>query len=166
MAKVYVGIGSNLLPEKHIRIAVAELEQRFGPLTLSPVYRNPAVGFDGPDFYNLVAGFDTECSPADLMGQIEEIHELADRARGPDKFVTRSLDIDLLIYGDVISEQFKLPRADVLDYEFALKPLCDIAPRLRHVQTGRQLRSHWREMSENGHALELVDFDLHAPAGA
>ena len=160
--RVFAGIGSNLHPERNLRIAVAELQRRFGNVMLSPVYRNPAVGFEGPDFLNLVAGFDTNRTPAELTAEFEKIHELTGRQRGSDRFETRELDIDLLLYGDLIAEQPPLPRADVLDYAFALKPLCDIAPRLVHPVTGREIAAHWEDMRETDTGLELVELDLEA----
>lgn len=158
--RTFIGIGSNLAPERNLRLAVAELRRRFGNVTLSPVYRNPAVGFDGPDFLNLVAGFDTNRSPGELLAEFEKIHALTGRARGSERFATRELDIDLLLYGDTVQEDPPLPRPDVLEYAFALKPLCDIVPDLRHPQTGRELAVHWAELSAAGHELRRVELDL------
>jgi len=59
MARVYVSIGSNLEPLRYIRAGLADMQQHFGALTLSSVYESEAVGFEGDNFYNLVAGFDT-----------------------------------------------------------------------------------------------------------
>jgi 2-amino-4-hydroxy-6-hydroxymethyldihydropteridine diphosphokinase len=89
-----------------------------------------------------------------------EIHLLAGRTRGCDRFVSRALDIDLLLYGDLVSEKPPLPRDDVLRYAFALKPLCDIAPDLVHPQTGRRLRDHWDEMQAGDLGLTLVNLEL------
>ncbi|MGB5354362.1 MAG: 2-amino-4-hydroxy-6-hydroxymethyldihydropteridine diphosphokinase [Woeseia sp.] len=160
MTQVYAGIGSNLEPERNLRIAADELRRRFGNVRLSPVYRNPAVGFDGPDFFNLVAGFETDAEPAAIVAAFNEIHVLAGRTRGCDRFVSRALDIDLLLYGNLVSDDPQLPRDDVLSYAFALKPLCDIAPAVAHPQTGRSLCDHWQAMDEDDNALTLVDLDL------
>lgn len=158
--RTYVGIGSNRQPERNLRLAVAELRRLFGNVTLSPVYQNPAVGFDGPDFLNLVAGFDTNRTPAELLAEFERIHALTGRARGSERFATRELDIDLLLYGATVRDDPPLPRPDVLEYAFALKPLCDIAPSLQHPQTGRELQAHWEELSAAGHDLQPVELDF------
>lgn len=159
-ATAFAGIGSNLEPERNLRLAVAELRKRFGELELSPVYRSRAVGFDGPDFLNLVAAFRSTLEPVALVREFDEIHGLAGREREANPFTSRPIDIDLLIYGDLVSVEPPLPRDDVLRYAFALKPLSDIAPRFRHPVSGRTLREHWRDMRDEAPELALVDLRL------
>ena len=53
MTEIYVGVGSNMEPERHLRDALAAMAEAFGVLRLSPVYRNSPVGFDGDDFLNM-----------------------------------------------------------------------------------------------------------------
>lgn len=164
--RALVGLGSNLERSKNLRLGVAELRERFGPLQLSPVYRNPAVGFDGPDFYNLVAAFDTDRAPDELVAVFEDIHRRAGRDRRRERLSSRTLDIDLLLYGDCVQDEPPLPRDDVLEYAFVLKPLVDIAPELRHPVSGRTLLDHWRDMLASGEPVPLsrIDLDLE-PAG-
>ena len=81
---------------------VMELRKRYGELAISPVYRSFALGFDGPDFLNLVVGCATEQSPGEINGEIEIIHRMVGRERGEEKFSSRSLDIDLLLYDDQV----------------------------------------------------------------
>src|ERR1700733_1151898 len=66
MTRVYLSLGSNLNPEENLRSGVAALREKFGDVAVSPTYRFPAVGFDGPDFLNLAAGIDTDMSAAAL----------------------------------------------------------------------------------------------------
>ncbi len=164
--RALVGLGSNLERSKNLRLGVAELRERFGPLLLSPVYRSPAVGFDGPDFYNLVAAFDTDQAPDELVAVFEDIHRRAGRDRRRERLSSRTLDIDLLLYGDCVQDEPPLPRDDVLEYAFVLKPLVDIAPELRHPVSGRTLLDHWRDMLASGEPVPLsrIDLDLE-PAG-
>ena len=82
MAKVYLGLGSNVNPEENLRIGISELGARFGTLELSNVYRNASVGFDGDDFLNLVAGFMSDASPLQLHAALMEIDSRAGRKRG------------------------------------------------------------------------------------
>lgn len=159
-AQVYAGLGSNLEPERNLPLAVQELRRRFGRLTVSPVYRNAAVGFAGPDFLNLVVAFESRLAPAALVREFNEIHALAGRTQSEERFVSRSIDIDLLLYGNVVSSAPPLPRDDVLRYAFALKPLCDIAPNRPHPLTGRALSDHWQEMRLEPQALVPVELDL------
>jgi 2-amino-4-hydroxy-6-hydroxymethyldihydropteridine diphosphokinase len=160
MPEVYVGIGSNLRPEANLRLAIRELTARFGAPTCSPVYRNAAVGFVGDDFLNMVASFRSNRGPEAIVTEIEQIHLLAGRARGCERMVSRTLDIDLLLYGDRVQTSPPLPRDDVLDYLFVLRPLADLAPQLRHPVSGRRMAEHLAEHSEAEHALELVPFDF------
>lgn len=166
MPVVYLGIGSNLQAEANLRLCVRELAKRFRLLAVSPVYRNKAIGFDGDEFLNAVAGVETELSAEAVCAELERIHELAGRRRGNDAFVSRTLDIDLLLYGQLISERHRLPRPDILEYSFVLRPLAEIAPGLVHPLTGKTMARHWSEFDANAHALTRIALDLQkTPAG-
>jgi 2-amino-4-hydroxy-6-hydroxymethyldihydropteridine diphosphokinase len=162
LAAVYLGLGSNIDAEKNLRLAVDELRRVFGKLTVSPVYASAPVGFDGPEFLNLVVAAETQTGPLEILEQIERIHEMAGRSRGPDKFSSRPLDIDLLLYGDTVDPEppLRLPRHDVLDYGFVLRPLADIAPDLVHPVTGKRIGEHWREFDGKRHPLTPVEVIL------
>jgi 2-amino-4-hydroxy-6-hydroxymethyldihydropteridine diphosphokinase len=155
MTRVYVSIGSNLEPVRHIHSGVAMLEASFAPVTCSPVYTNPAVGFVGEDFYNLVVGFDTDLDVTALSARLREIEHAHGRHRGDAKFAPRTLDLDLLTYGEQISERpgLTLPRPDILRYPFVLKPLADIAPHAYHPVTGQTYAELWQQQN-------IVDADL------
>jgi 2-amino-4-hydroxy-6-hydroxymethyldihydropteridine diphosphokinase len=158
VATVYLGLGSNIDAEKNLRLAMGELRRLFGALTVSPVYRSTAVGFDGPDFLNLVVALATDSAPLDVLQEIERIHEMAGRSRGPDKYSSRPLDIDLLLYDDRVdpSPPLRLPRRDILEYGFVLRPLADIAPDLVHPVTGRTIGEHWRAFDRGCHPLTPI----------
>ncbi|MFQ5610265.1 MAG: 2-amino-4-hydroxy-6-hydroxymethyldihydropteridine diphosphokinase [Woeseiaceae bacterium] len=160
MARVYLGLGSNIDPEKNLRFAVRELRARYGSLDLSSVYRNAPVGFEGADFLNMVAGFDSGDDAAAVQVQIERIHDRAGRDQCRGRFTSRPLDIDLLLYGDLVSDCPRLPRSDVLDYSFVLKPLSELDPGFIHPVTGRRLDEHWRAVQAASHPLEPVDVIL------
>ena len=159
MARVYLGLGSNVQPHRYLRMGIRELGQLFGVLELSNVYRSKAVGFDGADFLNLVVGLETDLSPLEIHERIEKLHVLAGRQRGESRYSPRTLDIDLLLYDDLIISDapIVLPRADVLKYSFVLGPLAEIAPDLKHPQTGRQIAEHWAEFDKDSHPLEAAD---------
>ena len=162
MVTVCLGLGSNIDAEKNLRLAVAQLRIRFGDLTVSPVYRSAPIGFEGPDFLNLVLALTADTPPLEVLAEIERIHELAGRSRGPDKFSSRPLDIDLLLHGNTVdpTPPLRLPRPDVLEYGFVLRPLADIAPELVHPVSGRTIAEHWREFDVDSHPLTLVDLIL------
>ena len=162
MATVYLGLGSNIDAGKNLRTAVDALRRRYGELTVSPVYRSAPVGFEGPDFLNLVVALATDATPLEVLDEIERIHAMAGRQRGPDRYSSRPLDIDLLLHGDTVdpSPPLRLPRRDILDYGFVLRPLADIAPDLVHPVTGRTIGEHWREFHGECHPLTRVDVIL------
>jgi len=162
MATVYLGIGSNIDPENNLRLGVSELHRRFGELTLSSTYQSSAVGFDGPDFLNLVVGLESSETPGRIHEHIDAIHKLAGRQTGAARYSSRPLDIDLLLYDDLVMDAppVKLPRADVLKYSFVLRPLAEIAPELIHPESGRPLRNHWQEFDDTAHPLVRVDISL------
>ncbi|HET7921668.1 MAG TPA: 2-amino-4-hydroxy-6-hydroxymethyldihydropteridine diphosphokinase [Gammaproteobacteria bacterium] len=157
MTEVFVGIGSNVQPEKNIRSAVQQLRARFGALHVSPVYRNPAVGFEGDDFFNLVAGFSTTLGFDAVHDSLERIEFAHGRVRGGPRYAPRTLDIDMLLYGDLVRDAAPvLPRKDLLRYAFVLKPMTDIAPERRHPQTGRSFAEHWAAFDAASQPLALV----------
>lgn len=157
MTKVYVALGSNLDPERHIAMAVQALRGRFGALSLSPIYRNKAIGFDGSDFLNGVAGFDSELGVPELKSALNEIEHDCGRQRGAARFAPRTLDLDLLLYGERVDAAAKLPRPEILKYGFMLKPLADIAASLRHPVTGQTYAEHWAAFKGEGGTLTRID---------
>ena len=158
MAQIYLGLGSNIDPEKNLRLGIRELRDRYGALEISAVYRGAAVGFDGPDFLNLVVACVTDQSPLAVHDEIEVIHRMAGRQRGEERFSSRPLDIDLLLYDDQVFEAppLRIPRSDVLDYAFVLRPLVELAPTLVHPTTGKTLAEHWAEFDQASQPLTLV----------
>jgi 2-amino-4-hydroxy-6-hydroxymethyldihydropteridine diphosphokinase len=162
VATVFLGLGSNIDADKNLRLAVDALRRRYGELALSPVYRSASVGFDGPDFLNLVVALEAQATPFEVLDEIERIHALAGRSRGPERYSSRPLDIDLLLYDDTVdpSPPLRLPRADILEYGFVLRPLADIAPDLVHPVSGRTIGAHWREFDDASQPLTPADVIL------
>ncbi len=136
MKRVYVGVGSNIERELNVRAALDRLDQLFAPISVSPVYESEAVGFSGEPFFNLVVGFDTRLSLQEVRLQLHAIERENGNAGTLPKFSARSLDLDLLTYGDFcgVSCGAKLPRADIAEYAYTLWPLADIAPQELHPQ--------------------------------
>jgi 2-amino-4-hydroxy-6-hydroxymethyldihydropteridine diphosphokinase len=157
---VYLSVGSNVEPERHIRLALAVLARRFGPLDCSPVYRNSPIGFDGDDFLNLVAAFKTDEPGAEVIAALEHTHDLAGRERDGERFGPRVLDIDLLLYGDAVDASLRVPRDDIERYAFVLRPLADLAPALRHPVSGVTMAELWSGFDDEAHPMQRVDLDL------
>ena len=158
MAKIYLGLGSNVEPEKYLQLGIRELGQRFAVLEMSNIYRSKAVGFDGADFLNLVLGFDSDLSPSEIHQSIDDIHRVAGRQRGESRFSPRTLDIDLLLYDDLVLDAgpIRVPRTDILKYSFVLGPLAEIAANLRHPESGRLITEHWAEFDQESHPIVAV----------
>ena len=148
MAIVYVGLGSNIDPEDNLHLGISELRERYGELLISAVYRSKAVGFDGDDFLNLVVRFESDASPAEICETIELIHNLTGRDRNSGKWESRPLDIDLLLYNDLVMDvrSVRVPRDDVLKYSFVLRQ-SHRQKHCRSLRPGRQ-ENHvtgWRQ---------------------
>jgi 2-amino-4-hydroxy-6-hydroxymethyldihydropteridine diphosphokinase len=147
MPHVWVSIGSNIDRERHIRAALVDLREMFGRLIVSPVYETEAVGFKGDTFFNLVAGFDTGLAPGTLHRQLREIEARHGRERSGGKFAARTLDLDLLTYGDAVTDDGgkALPRDEILRYAFVLAPLADVAGGELHPELGQSYDSLWKK---------------------
>jgi 2-amino-4-hydroxy-6-hydroxymethyldihydropteridine diphosphokinase len=160
MTTVYVGIGSNIDRHKSIARAVRILEQQFGALRSSPVYECAAVGFEGDPFYNLVVAFDTELSALEVVNQLDAIEHDCGRLRGSVSMAPRLIDLDLLLYGDLVdsNEKIRVPRSDILTYAFVLKPLTDIAPELQHPCNHLTYRELWERFDQQKLPLRAVPF--------
>lgn len=143
--RVWLGLGSNIDAEKHIRAAVSDLRARYQDLIISPVYESEAVGFDGDNFLNLVVGIETDQDLDDLNAVLKAIESDHGRSREGEKFSARTLDIDVLTYGDAdLTEQaVNIPRHEILLYAFVLKPLADVAPDEKHPHVGISYRKLW-----------------------
>lgn len=161
-ARVYVGIGSNQDREVMVRKAVAMLRDEFGEVELSPVYNSAAVGFEGSDFLNLVAGFDSALEISLVARVFHDIEDRLGRDRSLPKFASRPIDLDILTYDDLVLELpgIRVPRPEILENAFVLKPLQDIAPERLHPEAGESYAALWRQMAPNAPRLDLFSLTL------
>lgn len=162
MVTAYVGVGSNIEPETVVPRAVASLRARFGTVACSPVYRSAAVGFDGDPFLNLVCRFATDLPVMNLDRLLHGIETDHGRSRDAPRFAARTLDLDLLLYGELRLNdgRLRLPRDEITQYAFVLRPLAELAPQLRHPSDGRTMAELWRRFAHAAPALEAVQLDL------
>ncbi|RDX36078.1 2-amino-4-hydroxy-6-hydroxymethyldihydropteridine diphosphokinase [Kangiella sp. HD9-110m-PIT-SAG07] len=161
MPKIYISIGSNQDAERQIRFGVKQLAYYFSDLTVSKVYESEAVGFDGDNFLNLVASATTQLSISQVDQAFKQIEKVAGRVRGAAKFSNRTLDIDLLLYEDLVCDKpVKLPRGEILHHAFVLLPLAEIAPDLRHPVVETSYGELWQAFSKKDEQrLWAIDFD-------
>ena len=156
MTRAWISIGSNVEPERNVREAIAALRREFGELILSPVYRTRAEGFEGDDFLNLVVGIDTDLPPAEIRDRLHRLEDRQGRVRGTEKFASRTLDLDLLTWGDLVDGELGLPRDEILKYAFVLRPLAEVALGERHPETGETYAGLWRRFPDKPAMTEVV----------
>lgn len=158
MPHVYVAAGSNIEPERHLGLCVRELEREFPGVRFSPWYRNRAVGFAGEDFINFVAGFPTELAVAEVLARLHAIEALCGRPREAPRWAPRSMDLDVLLYGDLVCQEphLKIPRPDLLKRAYMLGPLAALAPEVMHPTERQTIGELWARFDRAAHALVEV----------
>lgn len=160
MPDVYVAAGSNIQPELNLRSALAALKRRVGDIRVSHAYRNKAVGFDGPDFVNLVIGFETELTLTEVLAVLQAVEALCGRPRKAPKFEPRSMDLDLLLYGDMVcaTHAITLPRPDLIKRAYMLAPLAEMAPTLVHPTLKQTIGDLWKGFDQASHPMQVMEF--------
>lgn len=141
MNQAWLGIGSNVEPERNICRAIDALRTAFPVIDLSPVYRSRAVGFEGADFINLVAVAQTAMTPLELRTWLRALEDHQGRNRNSPKFSDRVIDVDILLYDDVVMDtpELVLPRPEILRFAHVLRPLADLSPGLPYPGDGRSI---------------------------
>lgn len=158
-ASVYISLGSNVEPRSNIQKAVAEMQVVFGELKLSPVYQSAAVGFEGDDFLNLVATFETNKSVQVIVAEMRQIEDDLGRDRSQSRFSARPIDLDMLLYDYLVLNQsgIRVPRPEILCSAHVLKPLQDLIADSLHPLTGQSYRQLWQDMVDRAPSLEVVE---------
>lgn len=165
VAKAFIGIGSNIQPARCIRAGVTDLQVHFNSIRLSSVYESKAVGFNGDNFLNLVAQVDTDLSVEKLQCLCKDIERRHGRHPDATKCTPRTLDLDLLLYDDLVQAeksplQPQLPRPEIEFNAFVLKPLAELAPNWVHPQNKQSLMQLWQAFTPTEEQrLWPVEFD-------
>ena len=161
MARVYLSLGSNVDAEKNLRAGMHDLRAKYGALQVSTVYESEAVGFNGDNFINFVVCLDSEDDVHTTQANMNTIEEAHGRIRGSEKFSSRTLDIDILLYDDlVINEKgLSLPRDEIEKYAFVLQPLAELAPELKHPVSGKTYKSLWEEFDKSKSRQWAISLD-------
>ncbi len=156
--RVYVSIGSNIDKRRNVVSCVKMLRETFGELKLSPVYESQAAGFDGDDFYNMVAAFETRRSPRAVADALRTIEQRHGRTRGKNRLASRTLDLDQILHGDLVINEngVQLPHADIVQYAFVLRPLADIASAAVHPVLGKTYAGLWADLAGTAPTLTQV----------
>jgi 2-amino-4-hydroxy-6-hydroxymethyldihydropteridine diphosphokinase len=157
MARVYLSLGANLEPRRHLAAAVEALRQRFGQITVSPAYRSQSVGFDGADFVNMAVGVDTDLSPEALNDWLHALEDRHGRRRDVPRYSDRTLDIDIVFYDALVIDgpgHLQIPRNE-LQHAFVLRPIADIAPAFRHPVSGLSMAELWAAFPVQDEPLQV-----------
>ena len=160
MALIYIGVGSNIEPKRHVPLGIQALAAEFSALRLSAVYESTAVGFCGANFYNLVAEAHTERSVEQVVATLKRLEFAHGRAVDARKFSSRTLDLDLLSYDQqVLDSPTVLPRAEILTSAFVLRPFSELNPDFWHPVVGMTLASLWQRYDAASQPLTAVQLD-------
>ncbi|MEP6388331.1 MAG: 2-amino-4-hydroxy-6-hydroxymethyldihydropteridine diphosphokinase [Halioglobus sp.] len=160
MARVYLGVGSNIDRERYITAGLDALAELFGDMDISPVYDSAAIGFEGQPFLNLVVGVNTDLTVAELAKQLRDIEFEHGRPENATRFSSRQLDIDILLYDDLVGmiDGVELPRGEILENAFVLRPLADVAASEEHPRDGRSYAALWGAMDMSLQSISRVAF--------
>ncbi len=161
MAQIYISLGSNIERTHYVKQGLLSLaksfELPFDQLTLSSLFECEAIGFDGPIFYNMVIGIECPHSVEQVAALLREIEFFHGRDHNAKKFSPRTLDLDLLLYDNlIIDKPAQLPRAEIIKNAFVLWPLSQIAPKLKHPVLKKNYLELWQHYNKTSQKLSIV----------
>ena len=160
MTHVVLSLGSNIDKEINISQAIEALTNYYGKLDISAIYETSSVGFEGPSFFNLVVGMQTEQTVDTIRETLRSIEANAGRVRGPKAFASRVLDIDIILFGDanLRDQGYNIPRDEIEKYAYVLKPLADLYPDLVHPVSRQPINQMWRDFDQGEQTLIISQF--------
>jgi 2-amino-4-hydroxy-6-hydroxymethyldihydropteridine diphosphokinase len=159
MANIHINIGSNQNRRKNISIAIQALKSIFSHIKTSSIYQSPAEGFEGDDFYNVGVNASTDLSIKETAEVLRNIEQNQGRDRTQPKFSSRKIDLDLVIYDDVIDQEVNLPRDDILKYAFVLAPLTELNAELIHPVELQSYQTLWQGF-QSSNEYELTQYNV------
>jgi len=143
VAKIHINIGSNKNRRYNIRLAINALEQHFTAIVVSSIFESPSEGFKGNDFYNLGVNATTLITGKEVVNTLRSIETALGRDRSLPKFSSRIIDLDLVLYDDLVIDALNVPRDDIIKYAFVLAPLAEISSEETHPIEGVTYRHLW-----------------------
>jgi 2-amino-4-hydroxy-6-hydroxymethyldihydropteridine diphosphokinase len=160
VARVFLGLGSNIERERYITAGLDALQSLLGDLLLSSVYDSAAIGFEGQSFLNLVVAADTDLPLSGLATYLRSIEYEHGRPLNAPRFSARQLDIDILTYEDAVGifDGVTLPREEILENAFVLRPLSELAPQVLHPALKQSYLSLWQAYDQTSQSLSKVNF--------
>lgn len=159
MAKIHINVGSNQDREANIVGAIELLRLNFGDINISDIFESPAQGFEGDDFYNIGINTNTELSVDDVNAVLKDIEKTFGRDRSAPKFSSRLIDLDLVVYDEIIDEKSNLPRNDILLYSFVLAPLAQLSGSDIHPLENKSFQQLWQEF-QTKNQFQLSQYNI------
>ena len=133
MTITYIGLGSNLGDSRQIMVEAVQKLATLGAVKVSHLYQSPPMGpQDQPNYHNAAVQLITDLAPLDLLDRLQALEQEAGRVRLR-HWGERTLDLDLLIYGDerIQNERLTVPHVGVMERDFVLLPLLDLDTELQ-----------------------------------
>ena len=160
--EVFLSLGSNIDPEKNLQYACRELKKTFGNIQISSVFRNKSIGFDGNDFLNMVVKVKSSFNPNEMLDFLGRLESATGRNIGTGAFDSRSLDIDMLLYGNLVHQEkpLQVPRIDIELYSFVICPLAEIEPDGIHPISGKTFKDLWESFDQEEHLLNKASLEV------
>lgn len=164
MATVYLSLGSNVDREASINACLTSLHKAFGSIELSSLFDSSSVGFEGTDFYNMVVKVETTMPLEALVVFLREMEYAHGREPDAKKFSPRTIDIDLLLYDDVVCDSpAQLPRDEIAFNAFVLWPLSELAPDKKHPVNGKTYGDMWAAFDKSSQQLTKIPLTWTVP---
>lgn len=163
MTWVALSLGSNIEPVANFQSCLDALLLKFNDLSLSSVFESEAIGFEGDNFLNMAVAFNTEMPLDVLIKTVKKIEDDCGRDRSQPRFSGRTLDIDVLLYGDSIGvfSGIELPRAEITENAFVLWPLSQLSEGRQHPSLKQSYKQLWDSYNKERQHLWPVDFKWH-----
>jgi 2-amino-4-hydroxy-6-hydroxymethyldihydropteridine diphosphokinase len=154
MSRAFIGIGSNIEPAENVRAAIRSLARQTYLSGISMVYLTDALGHpEQPPYYNCVVEIETEAPPAKIKyGILRRIENNLGRKRTEDKYAPRTIDLDLIAYGNLTmdAEGIKLPDPEILERPFLAIPLFELAPDMVLAGYGMRISEIAAKLPQDG----------------
>lgn len=149
----HILLGTNLGDrERHLSAAIELIAQRVGRISAqSPIYETESWGYHDNDYLNQVIVIDTELSPNDLLSATSQIETELGRVRDGQGYQARTIDIDILLYGNEVvdSPTLTVPHPRMQERRFVLIPMCDIDAGLVHPTLNKTMKELLQQCTDN-----------------
>ena len=159
MTVAYIGIGSNIEPEKHIPMALERLKQLLEVTAISSFYKFPAMGtaVGQADFINGMIEVKTALTAEQLkFSVLREIEYELGRNKDMPKHSARKMDLDLILFGDEVIAELNVPEPEIKTRPYVYMPLLEISPGIVLPDEKISLRNCLSEVAGQPEVFELI----------